>query len=472
MTKVEELLRTLGFSEEEIKAERDRVDAALTKCKILTDEDLEKAQANLNRYLTTRAAYKAYGLALKRFTDMMLAKDEGKKLVYLIHEEFPQIIMTFYTVMEKGQFVIEIPETLCWVLFSQACFDKLPLILEYGEKYGMEITAAHCPIDKIAFGAVGAGIIPKPDFITSGGVFCDQGPKQCEVMGETFGIPYFVITDSARDEPWGLYPDIEEDNAIYLGESMERHFKELARQLGTELSVDQFRKARVEVAKCWAPLQELERLISEADPRPISVNDEEPFVQLTLYPDWRTDELARLYQELIAEVKERMAKGEGVTPKGAPRTNFFCDPRPDVAEMCERELGINLVVPAVFYWITPSERTRKFPKETNEFLRFAEAYMKRGVIRACAWDSTVRAREYVQNFKLDGYMAAYEYGCRPLCWYGRFIKDELEKELGVPVIYFEQTADPRSYTPEQLRTKIETFASVMRRRKAAREKAA
>lgn len=466
------LLRTLKYSEQEIEREKDRVEEALKRFKIIKDEDIERAQSNLARYLTTNAAYRAYGIALERFTDMMLAKEEGKKLIYLIHEEFPQIIMTFYHTVGKEKLCIEIPETLIWLLFSQACFDKLPQILEYGEKYGMDVTAAHCPVDKMAFGAVGEGLIPKPDFITSGGVFCDQGPKQCEVMGESFDIPYFIITDSARDEPWGLFPDIDEDNAVYLGESMERHFVTLARELGTELTREGFRKGRVEVAKVWAPMQDVHNLLMEADPKPTSINDEIPFFNLTIYPDWRSDELNQAYLMLISEMKDRIAKGEGVTPKGAPRTNFFCDPRPDVAQMCEKEIGINLVNSGVFYWIAPFERWRKFGKDVNEFVRFTEAYMKRGVIRACAWDSVYRAREYVKAYKLDGYMAAYEYGCRPLCWYGRWIKDDLEKELGVPVIYFEHTNDPRSYTPEQLRTKIETFAYLMRMRKAARKKAA
>ncbi|MFH1625623.1 MAG: 2-hydroxyacyl-CoA dehydratase family protein [Pseudomonadota bacterium] len=405
---------------------------------------------------------------------MMLAKEEGKQLVYLIHEEIPQIIRTFYEVVGKEKLCIEIPETVIWLLFSLACFDKLPEILEYGEEWGMDITAAHCPLDKIALGAVGGGVIPKPDFITSGGFFCDQGPKQAEAMGELLDVPYYIITDAARDEPWGLFPEIDEENAIYFGESMERHFKQFARELGVELTQENFHKARIDVAKGWAPMQEVSRLIAGADQRPISVNDEEPLVQLTMYPDWRTDELNEAWRMLISEIKDRIAKGEGVVPKGALRTNFFCDPRPDVVEMCEKELGINLVVPGIFYWMAPFEKTRKFPKDANQFVRFTEAYIRRAALRCSAWDTVYRAREYVKHFRLDGYMAAYEYGCRPLCWYGRWIKDDLEKELNVPVIYFEQSADPRVYSPEQLRTKIETFSSLMRIRKAkaARAKAA
>ena len=344
-------------------------------------------------------------------------------------------------------------------------------ILEYGEKYGMDITAAHCPLDKLALGAVGEGIIPKPDFITSGGVFCDQGPKQCEVMGELFDIPYYIITDNVKDEPWGSFPELDDDCVIYLGESLERHFKELGRELGAEVSMENFHKARVEIAKLWASMQEVLKLVSGADPRPISVNDEEPFIQMTMYPDWRIQELNQAYHMLISEIRERIAKGEGVVPKGAPRTNLTCDPRPDVAEMCEKELGINIVVPGIYCWIGSFERTRKFPKEADDFIRFAEAYMKRGILRA-RWGQVYRAVETAKELKLDGFMTAYEYGCRPLCFPGRWTKDAVEKEVGIPATYFEHGADPRSYTPEQLRTKIETFASLMKIRKAAREKAA
>ncbi|MEW6034404.1 MAG: 2-hydroxyacyl-CoA dehydratase family protein [Chloroflexota bacterium] len=469
---VTELLRTLKYGEEEIKTEKGRVEEALRRCKLVEDGDIEKGISNLKRYLTTEAAYRVHGIALKRFTDMMLAKDEGKKLVYLIHEEFPQIIPTFYSAVGKEKLVIEIPETIMWPVFDARCFNKVPQILECGEKHGMEITAAHCPIDKVAMGAIGEGVIPKPDFLTSGGVFCDQGPKQCEVMGELFDIPYFVITDSTKDEPWGLFPDMDEANAIYLGESIERHFKELGRQLGAEVTAEDFHKGRVEVAKLWAPMAEVHRLVSEADPRPTSANDDDVFYWMTVYPDWRIEELSKAYHALISEIRVRVFKGEGVIPKGAPRTNFFCDPRPDVVEMCEKELGINIVIPAAYYWIAPFERIRKFPKEASEFVRFAEAYMKRGLIRSGAWEFVCRAKEYIKEFKLDGYMSASEYGCRPLCWPGHWVKEEVERELGIPVIYFEHSFDPRSHTPEQLRTKIETFASLMRIRKRARARAA
>lgn len=472
MMKTTELLRALKYTDEEIKTEKNRVDQALTKCKIIKDEDIDKALSNLKKYLTTEAARKMLGIALKRFTDMMLAKDEGKKLVYLIHEEMPQIILTFYGSMGREKLCIEIPETIMLSLFGQTCFDKTAELLEYGEKHGMDITAAHCPVDKVALGAVGEGVIPRPDFITSGGVWCDQGPKQCEVMGEIFNIPYFLSTDSLRDEPWRYFPEIDEDNAIYLGETMERHFRDIAKQLGTELTMEHFRNARVEVAKIWFQLMEVHKLISEADPRPISATDDELFYWMTGYPDWRVAEMNEAYRLLIAEIKDKIAKGEGVVPKGALRTNFSCDSRPDIYRMCEKELGLNIVLPGTMFWIAPFERMRKFSKETNEFVRFAEAYMKRGFIRCSAWDQVVRAAELAKHFKLDGYMVATEYGCRPLCWFGHWVKDEVEKEAGIPVIYYEHSIDPRTHTPEQMSTKIETFASMMKIRKAAKERVA
>ena len=477
---VTELLRTFKYSEDEIKVEKDRVEAALTKFKILKDEDIEKGISNLKRFLTTDAAYKLHGIALKRFTDMMLAQDEGKKLILMIHEEYPQVIPTFYNALEREgkprNIVIEIPETVMWLLFDARCFDKLPQILAYGEKHGMDITAAHCPIDKLAFGCVAEGIIPKPDFMTSGGMFCDQGPKQCEIMGELFDIPYFITTDSTRDEPWGLYPEVDMDNVVYQGTTTEMHFQELGKALGLEITQEDLHKARVDIVKLWAPMQEVQRLIAKTEPRPVSAMDDQPFYWMTLYPDWRLEEFQEAYKMLISEIKEKAAKGEGVVPKGAPRTNFFCDPRPDIIEMCEKEIGINLVVLGAYYWIAPYERlTRSLPKDANQYWRFAESYQKRGMVRACAWDMAFRAVEYVREFKLDGWMNATEYGCRPLCWPGRWIKEEVEKEIergaGVPAIYFEHSFDPRSHTPEQLRTKLETFASMMRSRKARAQRA-
>ncbi|MDY6879822.1 MAG: 2-hydroxyacyl-CoA dehydratase family protein [Desulfatiglans sp.] len=467
---VTEFLRAVRYTEEEIENEKYRVSEAFDKCKIIDEEDLKKAQANLSRYLTTEGARRAFAIAVMRFTDMMMAKDEGKKLIYLIHEEFPQIGLTFYNAMGRDKLVIEIPETYLWLLFGQMCFDRMVDILEAAEKYGMEIGVAHCPIDQLAYGGVAGDIIPKPDVATSGGVFCDQGPKTAEIIGELCDVPYFVTTDACRDESWGSFPELDIDCIRFLGESTEKHFNEIGDHLGVEVTEKHFRKARVEIAMLWGPLQETLQLTADGDPRPISCMDEEPFLQMTVYPDWRTKELTKAFRTLIKEIKERTAKGEGVVPKGALRTTFFCDPRPDIAEMCEKELGLNILLPGI-YWVAPFEKTRMIGKEENEYVRFAEAYIRRGIVR-CHWDHVYRAIECTNHFKLDGYMAAYEYGCRPLCFPGRWIKDEIEEKLGIPATYFEESADPRIHTPDQLRTKIETFASVMKIKKAKREKQA
>lgn len=470
MKNVTDFLRTLKFSEEEIEREKARVEEAFKKCKLIDDDAIDEAKSNLARYLTAEAPYRGFGIALMRFTDMMMAHDEGKKLVYLVHEEFPQICMTFYNAMGKDKLCIEIPETFLWILFGQMCFNRMAGILEDAEKFGMEIGVAHCPIDQLAYGAIAGGIIEKPDLVTSGGVFCDQGPKTAEIIGELYDVPYFVTTDSCRDEDWGSFPEVDEDCIVYLGETMEQHFIEIGKELGVEVTEEHFHKARVDVAKLWGPLQTLMRIISEANPRPTSVNDDEVFFQLTVYPDWRIKELGQAYRMYIEEIKERIARGEGVVPKDALRTTFFCDPRPDVAQMCEKELDLNLQLPGI-YWIAPFESKRLFPKGTNEYIRFAEAYIRRGIIR-CRWDHVYRAVESCKAFKLDGYMAAYEYGCRPLCFPGRWVKDEIEEKVGIPATYFEHSADPRMHTPEQLRTKIETFATIMKMERAKRRKAA
>lgn len=55
------------------------------------------------------------------------------------------------------------------------------------------------------------------------------------------------------------------------------------------------------------------------------------------------------------------------------------------------------------------------------------------------------------------------YSCRPFATDALMVKDALKKELGIPVLVLEADIyDPRFYTREQLRTRLESFAELVK----------
>ena len=68
--------------------------------------------------------------------------------------------------------------------------------------------------------------------------------------------------------------------------------------------------------------------------------------------------------------------------------------------------------------------------------------------------------------KLDGFIANYLYNCRPAALSSHVEKKYLEEKTGLPVLALEiDCFDSRSYSADSLRTKVETFAYMLKEKK-------
>ena len=79
-----------------------------------------------------------------------------------------------------------------------------------------------------------------------------------------------------------------------------------------------------------------------------------------------------------------------------------------------------------------------------------------------------RWAEVVEDFELDGSIWGYQYNCRPLAEPSHFLPKFVEETTGKPTLSLEMDYyDSRSYSAESLRTRVETFAEMLRARKAS-----
>lgn len=67
---------------------------------------------------------------------------------------------------------------------------------------------------------------------------------------------------------------------------------------------------------------------------------------------------------------------------------------------------------------------------------------------------------------LDGFIINYLYHCRPVSLFSCVTKRYLEENVGLPALELEfDLADNRAYGADSMRTKLETFAHMLRARK-------
>ncbi len=67
-----------------------------------------------------------------------------------------------------------------------------------------------------------------------------------------------------------------------------------------------------------------------------------------------------------------------------------------------------------------------------------------------------------RQLRVDGVLNHYHLGCRYVVGDGMILRNEILKQLGIPVLMVEwDNFDPRSYNHEQYEAKLETFKSMM-----------
>ena len=97
----------------------------------------------------------------------------------------------------------------------------------------------------------------------------------------------------------------------------------------------------------------------------------------------------------------------------------------------------------------------------------AEREMRIGFFHS-SYGKVQPAVKAVEELKIDGVIWNYQFNCRPLSLTSHFMKRWLEENLGIPTLSLEMDSfDSRSYSAAALRTRVETFADMLRARKAS-----
>jgi len=456
-----ELLKLCGFEDAEIERERPRIDKAFEKLEVGA-EDCKRAEDRVKKYfsLDLLGVRKCLGVWMKDLIDMVLAKEEGKKSVYT---GVPPPSGLSLSLNLAGVWCGVLDYTLG--LTIGLIFGKLAPLLDAAAEHGMSPEMACCSFHQARLGAIVKGIVPPPDAVISPGFFCDQSAKVFEVIHELYGVPIMYL-DSCMDSSWDEWPNIPERRVRLYAGDMREAAGELERVLGIELSEETLAVGWREFMDLRLSVQRMIEL-TKVEPKPISQVDLNPFWRLVSVPGGRAlKEGKEAIGILTREVEKRVAEGKGVAEKGTPRVGIYALSVSDsaITHMFE-ESGLNLVGPLAYY-LPPLQRMES--KFTTPEEQTVEGSLRRGVFHSTS-GFLIETKEGCKTLDLDGFMWFYQYGCRASTPEMLIYKKGMEDDLGIPVLLLEgDIFDTRSYSAEALRTRVETFADMLRERKAAK----
>ena len=459
----DELFKLCGFDYEEIEEERPRIEASFEKLGIVPG-DMEAADSwvRQNHDVSLKGVRKLLGAWLKELIDLVLAREEGKKIVYY---GFPAILGPGLMLSASSEDIfVSAPDMVLDHTMGQI-FNKLAPILEAGEANGLPPGHALCSLWQAKVGGITKGMIPVPDLALASSYYCDMGSKADDLVTALYGVPIAYI-DGIMDSRWGEYPEYLPERVHYLGAQINQALEKAEEVLGIKIAPDAWEKSR----KISQPFRDnLTRLVEvmKADPVPVSIVELELLEALSGSSTGRgLREGIKAMDILIHELQKRVEAGTGVTEKGAPRVmirlGHTSDPR--VTRIIE-EAG--LAIPLTFIlgsWGGVKVKHRGKYETPGEII--ADYEMAGGYYYGT--EAQIQFYEKAAEFmKLDGFIAQYLYNCRPVATISHIQKKYLEEKAGLPVLSLEiDNFDSRAYSADSLRTKVETFAEMLRARKA------
>jgi len=458
----DDLFRLCGFEDEEIEKERPRIEKTFQKLEI-TPQDMKPAEKWVrdNHEVELVGVRKVLGVWMRELIDLIMAKEEGKKIAYFGFPSIGGLGMAIATASDNVY--CGCPDVVLCHTVGQI-FNKLNPLLEAGEQNGLPPGHGLCTLQAIRTGALAKGVIPVPDMVMMSSYYCDMGSKNDELLRERYGHPAVVI-DGSMDSRWGEFPGYLPERVEFLGAGLDKLLSQTGEIMGVDVTREVWDKSIAVSGQLFAAIGELSQLM-RADPMPISVAELEIARFLVTGSTGKAvshgpEAIATLSQE----VKKRVDEGLGVVEKGAPRIMVFLSPFSDasIAHMIE-EAG--LAVPVMLM----TAPLRMEPWQTTYNTRGtvkAEVEMKVGIYHS-TYALAQRWAEVVEDFNLDGSIWGYQFNCRPLAQPSHLLPKLVEERTGKPTLSLEMDYyDSRSYSAASLRTRVETFAEMLRARKVS-----
>lgn len=468
MTDYQALLRLCAFEEDEIVSQRHRIEKVFKKLG-LGPADMEKAVTRVreNFEIDLMGVRKVLGVWLKELFDVVLAREEGKKLIYFGYPPFQYIGLAIKAATQStDDFWIGCPEVLLCMTLGQI-FGKLTPILEIGEATGLPAGHAMCSLLQIKNGALEKGCIPLPDMSIATSYFCDMGPKADELMQYKYGYPVEYL-DGCLDAAWGAWPDLDQETVRYLGAQVNSLFETLKKRFGLNITEDIWNQARVLAGRLYKATNDLNRHLT-ADPVPLGVADA---TLITSFPIGCTgvamDQGAEAIEVLANEVEKRVQDETGVVPKGAPRIFLMFKSVSDpTLNRLFQEVG--LAVPLNMALLPPPRIPEPYPYPTLGEKRAEQALYAGTYHSTYGWIK--RNSESLKRAEIDGIVYSFPFSCRPLSCNSKLGKLYMEKEIGLPTLLLDMDIyDDRNYSAAALHTRLEAFSEMLTVQKATSQR--
>jgi len=465
---IEGFLKLVGFEESEIPEYLPEWAKASEILGLKTEDIKFATQEWIPTYFDVKlmGVRKLLGSLVKELIDLTKTNEYKKKGVKIIYGIMPAITHNYYALKATApdRVYVSFPDYLITVTMN-SLFHKLNPYLEEAERSGIPYGCRHCALNKTRYSARKLGVIPSPDVNWIWGFVCDEGPKTDEFIELYHDATWnSYVTRIPHDQALGTEEDEVVERVEYLASQLKDGFEFIQKVTGIRVKDEKL----TEVIGIWQTyykkLGQLNRLLA-SDPQPLS-GLICSFFSMPLSVPFNTG-LAQVESALditIKEIKHRIANKEGIMPEGAPKLMVHIMPitLPWIPKMFEQN-GVGLTFGEVS---APSKKQLTPPRFKDPYMAAAETWLKRSSTVNTGYRAKIMC-EKLETYGVDGMVFGFFDFDR---WIGsdhRLLARMVEEKTKLPVFYIEGDIwDDRDYSPEALRTRIESICEIVKMRKA------
>ena len=464
----EDFLRLTGFEEDEMPQYLPEWRKASERLGITEDDVKFAIEEWIPAHFEVEldGVRKLLGAFLKELIDVTKLNEYKEKGVKIVYGILPAICNYYYAlkITAPDKVYVSFPDVFLQVTLNTLFHKNIPF-LEEAERAGISYGCRHCALNKMRYAARRLGIIPSPDVSWSWGFICDEATKTDEFIRLYYDPEWKeYITRIPHDQPLGTVEDEVVERVEYLATQMRDGFEFVQNEIGIRVPDEKMNEVMTIWHRYAAKLAEFHHLMS-ADPQPLS-GEITSFVYEPLATPFNNgiESMEKALDILIREVKQRVANKEGILPKGAPKLIFYVLPfsNPWIVKMFE-ENGVG--VPVSIFKVL-AKRELKPPKFDDPYMAAAENWFRRGKTVNVGYEVD-QICEKLETYGADGMVFGFFDFDR---WWGshhRLMARMVEEKTKLPVFYIEGDIwEDRDYSPEALRTRIESICEIVKMRKA------
>ncbi|MDZ4165447.1 MAG: 2-hydroxyacyl-CoA dehydratase [Smithellaceae bacterium] len=303
------------------------------------------------------------------------------------------------------------------------------------------------------------GGLPRPDMLICCNNICGTVLKWYEVQARFFGVPLFIL-----DTPF-CHTAFTPEAKKYVLCQIKEYIQFLETTTGRQFDHDRIKEVgrlSLQAQRLWQAVLDM----SMNKPAPLSAFD--AFFHLALIVTLRGTQIAvDYYQELLAEIRERVDKGIGAIP--TERYRLLWDNLPvwyRTKWLSEKFSSLEACLVADTYtsaWCG----SLKYINEDNFLDSMAEGY-SRIYLNIGIDEMAKEIIGMIDKYQVDGLVMHSNRSCKPYSFGQYDIQRIIREQTGIPSLIIEaDMVDERNFSEAQVDTRIEAFMELLGGNKTA-----